>query len=102
MFLLCASHDSSNSATPPHGGKLVDQMLKTEEEKTAAMRECDFELTLNERQLCDVELLMQGGFSPLNGYMCEEDYNSVVNDLKLKDGLIFSLVSVIDVMRFHR
>ncbi len=75
-------------------------MLKTEEEKTAAMRECDFELTLNERQLCDVELLMQGGFSPLNGYMCEENYNSVVNDLKLKDGLIFSLVSVIVFLTF--
>ena len=67
-------------------------MLKTDEEKTAAMRECDFEITLNERQLCDVELLMQGGFSPLNGYMGEEDYTSVVNDLKLADGLIFSLV----------
>ena len=95
MYLLAISvsaYVANKSATPPHGGKLVDQMLKTEEEKTAAMRECDFELDLNERQLCDVELLMQGGFSPLNGYMCEEDYNSVVNDLKLKDGLIFSLV----------
>jgi len=84
------------AATPPHGGKLVDQMLKTEEEKTAAMRECDFELNLNERQLCDVELIMQGGFSPLTGYMKEDDYLSVVNDLKLADGLIFSLPVVFD------
>ena len=67
---ICLWYVANKSATPPHGGKLVDQMLKTEEEKTA-MRECDFELDLNERQLCDVELLMQGGFSPQ--WVREED-----------------------------
>ena len=67
-------------------------MLKSEEEKNDAIRSCDFEIELDERQLCDVELLMQGGFSPLTGYMDEADYQSVTNDLKLTSGLIFGLV----------
>jgi PUA-like domain len=81
-----------HSKTLPHGGKLVNTMLKTEEAKNAAIAECQFELELDERQLCDVELLMQGGFSPLTGYMEEKDYRSVVDDLKLSSGLIFGLV----------
>ena len=60
------------------------------------MTSCDFEVELDERQLCDVELLMQGGFSPLNGYMDEDNYKSVVNDLKLSNGLIFGLPVVYD------
>ena len=53
---------------PPHGDVLINTMLKTDAEKNEAMSQCHFELELDERQLCDVELLMQGGFSPLSGY----------------------------------
>ena len=68
-------------------------MLTSEAEKNQIISACDFEVELDERQLCDVELLMQGGFSPLDGFMSEKDYTSVVNDLKLSTGLIFGLVS---------
>jgi sulfate adenylyltransferase len=68
-------------------------MLKTDTEKNEAMAKCHFELELDERQLCDVELLMQGGFSPLSGYMDEKDYKSVVENMKLSNGIIFGLVS---------
>ena len=68
-------------------------MLTSETEKNQIISGCDFEVELDERQLCDVELLMQGGFSPLDGFMSEKDYMSVVNDLKLSNGLIFGLVS---------
>jgi sulfate adenylyltransferase len=81
------------SKSAPHGGKLVNTMAASEAEKNQLMSSCDFEVELDERQLCDVELLMQGGFSPLDGYMSQEDYTSVVNDLKLTNGLIFGLVS---------
>ena len=67
-------------------------MLQTKEQKNEAIRECNFELELDERQLCDVELLMQGGFSPLSGYMEETDYRSVVDNMSLSNGLIFGLV----------
>ena len=80
----------------PHGGSLINTMLKGCDAKNAAIRECHFELELDERQLCDVELLMQGGFSPLSGYMDEDDYKSVVTDMKLANGLIFGLPVVYD------
>jgi sulfate adenylyltransferase len=80
----------------PHGGTLKNTMLSTDAEKQAAIKKCDFEVELDERQLCDVELLMQGGFSPLTGYMGEADYKSVVTDLKLTNGLIFGLPVVFD------
>lgn len=80
----------------PHGGKLVNTMVHDEAQKNELVRQCDFELDLDERQLCDVELLMQGGFSPLDGYMDEANYNSVINDMKLTNGLIFSIPIVFD------
>jgi sulfate adenylyltransferase len=80
----------------PHGGSLVNKLLKSDAEKDAAIKGCDFSLELDERQLCDVEQIMQGGFSPLGGYMGEEDYNSVVSDMKLTSGLIFGLPVVFD------
>jgi sulfate adenylyltransferase len=80
----------------PHGGKLVNTMLKDEAAKQAAIKACSFSMELDERQLCDVELLMQGGFSPLTGFMDEADYKSVVEDLKLTNGLIFGLPVVYD------
>jgi sulfate adenylyltransferase len=80
----------------PHGGKLVNSMLKGCDAKNAAIAQCDFEVELDERQLCDVELLMQGGFSPLSGFMEEAEYKSVVTDMKLSNGLIFGLPVIFD------
>eukprot|EP00619_Florenciella_sp_RCC1007_P000105 CAMPEP_0205921162 /NCGR_PEP_ID=MMETSP1325-20131115/12397_1 /ASSEMBLY_ACC=CAM_ASM_000708 /TAXON_ID=236786 /ORGANISM="Florenciella sp., Strain RCC1007" /LENGTH=410 /DNA_ID=CAMNT_0053288945 /DNA_START=19 /DNA_END=1251 /DNA_ORIENTATION=+ len=77
----------------PHGGTLVDLFV---EDKEAAIKSCNKELQLNPRQLCDVELICNGGFSPLTGFMNEEDYLSVVNDVKLSSGLLFSLPVVFD------
>jgi sulfate adenylyltransferase len=57
---------------------------------------CQMQIELNDRQLCDVELLMQGGFSPLDSFMSEDDYNSVVQSMRLKSGLLFGLPVVFD------
>merc|ERR1712127_772444 len=48
------------------------------------------------RQLCDVELIMNGGFSPLTGFMDEATYKNVVDEVALPDGLIFGLPVVFD------
>eukprot|EP01035_Chromulina_nebulosa_P018411 gene18411-24114_t len=80
----------------PHGGKLVNSLIKDNELKNEWISSCSFELELDERQLCDVELLIQGGFSPLDGYMDEAEYSSVVKDMKLTNGLIFGLPIVFD------
>ena len=80
----------------PHGGTLVDLMSKTEEENKAAMDKATVELQASDRQLCDLELIMNGGFSPITGFMDEATYKSVVDNVALPDGTIFGLPVVFD------
>lgn len=86
-------------ANPPHGGILKDLVardaprhdeLEAEAEKLPAV-------VLTERQLCDLELIMNGGFSPLEGFMNEKDYNGVVDNVRLADGALFSMPICLDV-----
>ena len=39
-----------------------------------------YNLVLNERQVCDLELLLNGAFNPLKGFMAQKEYTSVLND----------------------
>ena len=48
-------------------------------------------ITLNKRQECDFELLVNGGFSPLKGFLGNNDYDSVVNNMRLKNGNLWTL-----------
>jgi len=81
----------------PHGGgELVDLMVKSDEEKEAAIAKATVTLQATERQLCDVELIMNGGFSPIDSFMNEESYNSVVENMALPDGTVFGLPVVFD------
>ena len=52
---------------------------------------------LTQRQICDLELLMNGGFSPLKGFMSEEDYNGVVDNMRLADGSLWPMPVTLDV-----
>lgn len=48
-------------------------------------------ITLNSRELCDFELIVNGGFSPLNGFMTREDYLGCVNNMRLKSGKLWAM-----------
>jgi sulfate adenylyltransferase len=52
---------------------------------------------LSERQICDLELLMNGGFAPLNGFLTEADYNSVLDRMRLQDGTLWPIPVTLDV-----
>lgn len=54
-------------------------------------------ITLTQRQLCDLELLLNGGFAPLDGFMDSTTYDSVVNDMRLPDGTVWPIPIVLDV-----
>jgi sulfate adenylyltransferase len=64
-------------ANTPHGGVLKD-LLARDAPKHAQLLEESHKLpsiTLTERQLCDLELLQSGGFSPLEGFLGQKDYD---------------------------
>ena len=52
---------------------------------------------LTPRQICDIELLMNGGFTPLTGFLSENDYNSVVDNMRLSDGSLWPMPVNLDV-----
>jgi sulfate adenylyltransferase len=52
---------------------------------------------LTQRQVCDLELLMNGGFHPLKGFMTEADYNGVLDDMRLDSGALWPMPVNLDV-----
>jgi len=68
-----------------HGGSLVNKMRSTAE-ASAAQSACNSQIELSERHLCDVELLSNGAFSPLDGFMNPDAYNSVIDSHRLPNG----------------
>ncbi len=52
---------------------------------------------LTQRQLCDLELLMNGGFHPLKGFMSRADYDGVVAEMRLADGTLWPMPITLDV-----
>lgn len=82
----------------PHGGALKNLMAaddRTQELKRLAGDLPSWDLT--PRQLNDIELLLTGAFSPLEGYMTEADYSSVVSDMRLADGTVWPMPITLDV-----
>ncbi|NOZ22964.1 MAG: bifunctional sulfate adenylyltransferase/adenylylsulfate kinase [Planctomycetes bacterium] len=82
----------------PYGGTLVD--LIADEDRAKELRELSREWPswdLTPRQICDVELLLNGGFSPLRGFMSQEDYEGVCQDMRLADGTLWPVPIVLDV-----
>ena len=89
---------SSSHLIPPHGGELVDLIVQPEtvNQLKASSREWpSWDLTA--RQLCDLELLLSGGFSPLRGFMNRADYDGVCQNMKLASGVLWPIPITLDV-----
>ena len=87
-----------NHLITPHGGELVNLMV--DEERRNVLKDLSLHipsLILSERQLCDLELIMNGAFSPLGGFMTSPDYESVVDRMHLQDGALWPIPICLDV-----
>ena len=82
----------------PHGGTLVD--LQADEDAAAALKAESRDWPshdLNSRQLCDLELLLNGAFSPLTGFLAKADYARVCEEMRLADGTLWPIPIMLDV-----
>jgi sulfate adenylyltransferase len=76
----------------PHGGQLVNRMLRGEMRQAVGERaQALFKLDLTPMSLSDLELLAGGAMSPLAGFMTPADYERVVTEMRLSNGLIWSI-----------
>jgi ATP sulfurylase len=84
----------------PHGGGLKVLYLPRAE-AAARRREAAGlpALDLTQRQLCDLKLLLNGGFSPLGGFMGRRDHAAVCADMRLADGTLWPIPITLDVSR---
>jgi sulfate adenylyltransferase len=82
----------------PHGGELKELYLdesSAEKEKQKARDYPSWDLTA--RQICDIELLLNGAFSPLDGFLTEADYDGVVTGMRLTSGVLWPMPITLDV-----
>jgi pyruvate kinase len=80
---------------PPHGGKLVNRVLNNPPD------ESDLDslpkIRLDQNKQMDVEQIAVGTYSPLEGFMGQEDFRSVLNTMRLANGIVWPLPIVLDV-----
>lgn len=84
----------------PHGGKLVNRYIEESQAESLAheaQKLPKFKTTL--QQLADIELIANGGFSPLEGFMGSDDYKSVLDNMRLKSGLIWSIPITFNIQK---
>ncbi|WP_435103506.1 bifunctional sulfate adenylyltransferase/adenylylsulfate kinase [Arhodomonas sp. AD133] len=82
----------------PHGGTLKELYLAEDEAAAEKRRATEYpSWDLSQRQLCDIELLLNGGFSPLEGFLTPADYDRVVDEMRLADGTLWPMPITLDV-----
>jgi len=89
---------STSHLIAPHGGELIDRISdprRAAELKAHSKQWPSWDLT--PRQVCDVELLLNGGFSPLCGFMNRADYEGVCHNMRMSSGLLWPMPITLDV-----
>ena len=76
----------------PHGGELINRVVTGEQRKELLARAVKMpSLTISDWSISDLELIAIGGFSPLNGFLGKRDYESVLEKMRLANGLVWSI-----------
>ncbi len=83
---------------PAHGGKLVNRVLEGQQ-RTALLERIPTlkRLTLNRREIADLEMISTGAFSPLEGFVTSKDYESILHNMHLVNGLPWTIPITLSV-----
>ncbi len=83
---------------PAHGGQLVNR-IATPEQKEVFLSKAEFlpRVQLDQRAVSDLEMIAIGGFSPLTGFMNQQDYDRVVAEMRLANGTVWSIPITLSV-----
>ena len=98
MTASAPATDQRSGVIAPYGGTLVDLMVPATD-RDAVKASATKTIECSDRNACDVELLSVGGFSPLRGFMHQEDYDAVVAGHRTAAGHLFGLPIVLDTDR---
>ena len=80
----------------PHGGTLVSRLLDGVDVDTLLEKAAGLPvLSLDSRETSDLEMIATGAMSPLEGFMAQGDYDSVLSDIRLADGTVWPLPVVL-------
>lgn len=86
------------SLIQPHGGQLVNRVAEGAEREALLQTAAKLQtITLNAREEADLELIANGAFSPLEGFLGEADYLSVRDNKRLANGLVWSIPVTLSV-----
>lgn len=82
----------------PHGGTLKNLYLEASHAAEEKKRARDYQSwDLTDRQLCDIELILNGAFSPLEGFLTQAEYQSVLDSMRLPSGVLWPIPVTLDV-----
>ena len=89
---------STSHLIAPHGGELIQLQVSAERGAELKAHSKDWpSWDLTPRQLCDLELLVSGGFSPLRGFLNRADYEGVCQNMRLTNGALWPIPITLDV-----
>lgn len=84
----------------PHGGKLINKVLSEKERKEILEKTGDFKsLVLDKEHAKDVKNIARGVYSPLTGFLKKDDFEEVVENMRLQDGTVWPIPIVLDVSK---
>ena len=90
----------TTSLIKPHGGELCNLFASEERKNELKSLLINYESwSITDRQICDLELILNGGFSPLKGFLNKKDYDSVVKDMRLADGTLWPMPITLDITK---
>src|SRR5262245_41741787 len=92
--------ENTEKLIEPYGGPLVNLVVPLGEREE--LKACISRLTriqLTERAICDLELLATGGFSPLKTFLRRDDYERLIEEMRLADGTLFPIPITLTIDR---